>query len=74
MYVGMRIERTHLSGITSVPARSREAVPDERTGEGDSVSIRFASQAERVVSIVADTYDPLPADIADALLQRAFDR
>jgi hypothetical protein len=74
MYVGMRIERTHLSGITSVPARSRETAPEGRTDSGDTVSIRFMAQAERVVSIDADFYDPQPADIAHALLERAFDR
>ena len=74
MYVGMRIERSHISDLTNAPARSRETAAAEQSETGDIVSLRFPAQTERVISITADTYDPQPADIANALLERAFDR
>jgi hypothetical protein len=74
MYVGMRIERSHISGLTNVPARTRETVTAEQPESGDIVSLRFRAHTDRVVSITADTYDPQPADIANALLERGFDR
>ncbi|HYI96077.1 MAG TPA: hypothetical protein VEX68_21215 [Bryobacteraceae bacterium] len=70
----MRIERSHICGLASVPARTRETVAAEQPESGDIVSLRFEAQTDRVSSIRADTYDPQPADIADALLERGFDR
>jgi hypothetical protein len=74
MYSGMRIEQGYIGEFTSVPARSRAATLPASAEVGDTVNLRSAEHLDRASSIVGSSYDPQPSDIANALIERGFDR
>lgn len=70
----MRIERLHLTGVTDVPTRARNTTPGGKSDANDTVSLRFAAEVDRTVSIDGDSYDPAPIDVARVLIEKGFDR
>jgi hypothetical protein len=70
----MRIERPHLMDIAEIATRVRENSTGGKPDAHDTVSMQFAAALDRVLSIDAASYDPSPTDVAQALIEKGFDR